>query len=148
MWSRAGVVSLHRPVCCLDARPESIWWQKMDAGREYAGFLVVLRTSSSTIKMQSTANIGGGFLLLFLVIVRYARTAFRDLFAAALRDLRCGHGQDRKAAPNRTAPARLRLQMQRLQPDHVGRAGAAGRSDPSPPSVDAAAAARVKIDRY
>jgi hypothetical protein len=110
VWSRAGVVNLHRTVCCLDARPGSIWWQKMEAGPECAGFLVVLRTSISTIKMQSRGNLGCAFLCC-LVIVRYACTAFRDLSAAALRDLRRGHGQDRKAAPNRTAPARLRLQV-------------------------------------
>jgi hypothetical protein len=57
--------TLHRTVCCLDARPGSIWWQKMDARREYAGFLVVLRTCISTIKMQSTANLGGAFLCCF-----------------------------------------------------------------------------------
>ena len=56
---------MHRAVCCLDARPGSIWWQKMDAGREYAGFLVVLRTSISTIKMQSTAILGRAFLCCF-----------------------------------------------------------------------------------
>ena len=78
-----------------------------------------------------------------LVIVRYARIAFRDLSAAALRELRRGDGQDWKAAPNRIAPARLRLQVRRLQPDHVGRAGAAGRNDPLPGSVDAL----VEIDR-
>ena len=65
MWSRAGVVSLRRTVCCLDARPGSIWWQKMDAGPECAAFLVVLRTSISTIKMQSTASLRGCFPLLF-----------------------------------------------------------------------------------
>jgi len=146
VWSRAVVVNLRRTVCCLDARPGSIWWQKMDAGREYAGFLVVLRTSISTIKMQSTANLGRAFLCC-LVIVRYVRTAFRDLSAAALRELRRGHGQDRKAAPDRIAPTRLRLQVRRLQPDHVGRAGAAGRSSPSPPRVGAPAAALVGIDR-
>jgi hypothetical protein len=32
VWSRAGVASLHPAVCCLDARPGSIWWQKMDGG--------------------------------------------------------------------------------------------------------------------
>jgi len=31
VWSRAGVASLHRTVCCLDARPRPIWWQKMDS---------------------------------------------------------------------------------------------------------------------
>ena len=30
--SRAGVASLRRAVCCLDARRQSIWWQKMDDG--------------------------------------------------------------------------------------------------------------------
>jgi hypothetical protein len=114
----------------------------MDARREYAGFLVVLRTSISTIKMQSTANLGV-LSFVVLVIVRYARIAFRDLSAAALRELRRGDGQDWKAAPNRIAPARLRLQVRRLQPDHVGRAGAAGRNDSSPGSVDAL----VEIDR-
>ena len=32
MWSRAGIPTLLRTLCCLDARPGSIWWQKMDAG--------------------------------------------------------------------------------------------------------------------
>jgi hypothetical protein len=132
VWSRAGLPNLDRTVCCLEARPGSIWWQKMDAGREYAGFLVVLRTSISTIKMQSTANLGCVLSFVVLVIVRYVRFAFRDLSAAALRDLRRGHGQDRKAAPNRIAPARLRLQVRRLQPDYVGRAGAAGQPNHQP----------------
>lgn len=65
VWPRAGVVSLPGAVCCLDARPGSIWWQKMDARRECAGFLVVLRTSISTIKMQSIANLPWCFPLLF-----------------------------------------------------------------------------------
>jgi hypothetical protein len=146
VWSRAGVVNLRGTVCCLDAPPGSIWWQKMDAGPECAAFLVVLRTSISTIKMQSTANLRACFLCC-LVIVRYVRTAFRDLPAAALRKLRRGYGEDRKAAPNRTAPTRLRLQVRRLQPDHIGRAGAAGRSSPSPPRVGAPAAALIRIDR-
>jgi len=37
----------------------------MDVRREYAGFLVVLRTSISTIKMQSSASLGGAFLYYF-----------------------------------------------------------------------------------
>jgi len=65
VWSRAGVVSLHHTVCCLDAGPGSIWWQKIDAGPECAGFLVVLRTFISTIKMQSIANLRRCFPLLF-----------------------------------------------------------------------------------
>ena len=71
-------------------------------------------------------------------IVRYVSTAFRSRLDAALRNLRGRHDQDRKAAPDRIAPARLRLQVPRLQPDNVGRAGAAGRSDPSPGRVNAA----------
>ena len=53
---RAGFSTLHCAVCCLDARPGSIWWQKIDAGREYAGILVVLRSFISTIKMQFIAK--------------------------------------------------------------------------------------------
>ena len=71
-------------------------------------------------------------------IVRYVSTAFRSRLDAALRNLRGRHDQDRKAAPDRITPARLRLQVPRLQPDNVGRAGAAGRSDPSPGRVNAA----------
>src|SRR5207253_5187367 len=113
-----------------------------------AATLVFLRTSFSTNKMQSTANLADAFLcFLLLSDSSYVRTAFRNRSAAALRNLRDRHGQDRKAAPNRIAPARLRLQMRRLQPDHVGRAGAAGSNAPSPPGADAAAAALVKTDR-
>ena len=79
--------------------------------------------------MQSIAKLGGAFLCC-LVIVRNARTASRDLSAAELRDVRRGHGQDRKAAANRTASARLRLQVRRLQPDHVGRAGSGSKKRP------------------
>ena len=109
--------------------------------------LVFLRTSISLNKMQSTASFAGAFLCLFLLSdSSYVRTASRNRSAAALRNLRDRHGQDRKAARNRIAPARLRLQVRRLQPDHVGRAGAAGTSEPSPPRAAAAAAARTKID--
>jgi hypothetical protein len=94
------------------------------------------------LRCNRQPNFAGAFLCCS-VIVRYVLTAFRDQSAAALRNLRDRHGQDRKAAPNRIAPARLRLQVRRLQPDHVGRAGAAGRNDPSPGSVDAL----VEIDR-
>ena len=92
---------------------------------------------SPRLRCNRQPNFAGVFLCCS-VIVRYVLTAFRNRFAAALRNLRDRHGQDRKAAPNRIAPARLRLQVRRLQPDHVGRAGAAGRNDPSPGSVDGA----------
>jgi hypothetical protein len=106
--------------------------------------LVFLRTPISLIKMQSTASFAdASFVHCCSAIVRYARTASRNRSAAALRNLRDRHGQDRKAAPDRIAPARLRLQVRRLQPDHVGRAGAAGRSAPPPPGVGAAPAALV-----
>lgn len=97
--------------------------------------------------MQSAAIIAKLSRLLLSAIVRYVRTAFRSRSAAVLRNLRGWHGQDWKAAPNWIAPARLRLQMRRLQPDHVGRAGAAGTSGPSPHSADTAVAARGKVDR-
>src|SRR5438132_4131633 len=113
-----------------------------------AATLVFLRTSFSTNKMQSTANLADAFLcFLLLSDSSYVRAAFRNRSAAALRDLRDRHGQDRKASPNRIAPARLRLQVRRLQPDHVGRAGTAGSNAPSPPSADAAAAALIRIKR-
>lgn len=112
--------------------------------------LVFLRTPISLIKMQSTPSFAGAFPLFIgcSAIIRYARAASRNRSAAALRNLRHRHGQDRKAAANRIAPAHLRLQVRRLQPDHVSRAGAAGRNDPPPPSVGAAAAALVEIDRH
>jgi hypothetical protein len=104
--------------------------------------LVFLRTPISLIKMQSTASFAElSFCSLLLSDSSYVRTVSRNRPAAALRNLRDRHGQDRKAAPNRIAAARLRLQVRRLQPDHVGRAGAAGRSDPPPLRVGAAAAA-------
>ena len=90
---------------------------------------------SPRLRCNRQPNFTGVFLCCS-VIIRYVLTAFRNRFAAALRNLRDRHGQDRKAAPNRIAPARLRLQVRRLQPDHVGRAGAAGRNDPSPGGVD------------
>ena len=65
MWSRAGLPTLHHTVCCLDARPGSIWWQKKDGGGTAPDDLVFLRTSISTIKMQSTAKPHRCFPLLF-----------------------------------------------------------------------------------
>jgi hypothetical protein len=109
--------------------------------------LVFLRTSISTIKMQSTAKLRRYFLCCS-VIVRHAITAFRNRSAAALRNLRDRHGQDRKAAPNRIAPTRLRLQVRRLQPDHVGRAGAAGRNHPAPGGVDGTAVLEHDSTRF
>jgi hypothetical protein len=91
------------------------------------------------LRCNRQPNFAGEFLYCS-VIVRYVLTAFRNQSAAALRNLRDRHGQHRKAAPNRIAPARLRLQVRRLQPDHIGRAGAAGRGDPSPGGINAAAA--------
>ncbi len=137
--------ALASPVCTLQC---VVWMPGRGrfGGKRWtmAATLVFLRTSFSTNKMQSTANFADIFLcFLLLSDSSYVRTAFRNRSAAALRSLRDRYGQDRKAAPNRIAPARLRLQVRRLQPDHIGRAGAAGRSDPLPPSVDAHAACKA-----
>ena len=113
--------------------------------RERAAILVFLRTPISTIKMQSEASFTDAFIYCS-AIRSYVRTAFRNRSAAALRSLRDRHGPDRKAAPDRTAPARVRIQVRCLQPDHIGRAGAQGRSATQPLGLDAAAAALVKID--
>jgi len=94
------------------------------------------------LRCNRQPNLTGAFLCCS-VIVRYVPTAFRNPSAAALQNLRDRHSEHRKAAPNRIAPARLRLQVRRLQPDHVGRTGAAGRKAPSP----AASLRQAEIDR-
>ena len=144
-WPRAGVVSLRRAVCCLDARWRTIWWQKIGARRRnVAPNLVFLRTRNSTIKMQSAAI----FVDVFFVFddSPYVGTAYRLPAAAALRNLRRRHRQYRKITARRVAPARLCLQMRRLPQDHIGRGGAAGRHVPSSDDIDAAATALIAID--
>jgi hypothetical protein len=92
-----------------------------------------------TIKMQSAASV----IDVFFVFddSPYVGTAYRIRAAAALRKLRRRHRQNWKVAPRGAASARLRLQMRRLQPDHLGRAGPAGRHVPPPGDIDQAAAA-------
>jgi hypothetical protein len=108
--------------------------------------LVVLRTSISRLRCNRlTASQMFSFAS---NDSSYVRTAFRDRPAAALRHLRRGHGQNWKAAAGRTAPARVRLQMRCLQPDHLDRAGTAGRHQPSQGSVNAAATALVNADPH
>ena len=108
--------------------------------RERAAILVFLRTPISTIKMQSEARFIEAFICCS-AIRSYVRTAFRNLCAAALRSVRDRYGSDRKAATDRTPPARVRIQVRFLQPDHIGRAGAEGRSASPPLGLGAAAAA-------
>ena len=143
--SRAAVASVRGAVCCLDARQRSIWWQKMDAKTEHGPEPRILTEFYSTIKMQSAASLTHVFFV--LNDSPYVRTAYRNPPAAALRNLRSRHGTNWKITASRVAPARLRLQVLRLQPDHVGRTGAAGRHVTSPDAVDPAAAALIAIDR-
>ena len=107
--------------------------------------LVFLRTRSPRLRCNQTPALQTLFCC--SAIVRYVGTAYRGRPAAALRSLRGRHGQNREAAPNRIAPARLRLQVRRLQPDHLRRGGPAGGSaSPLCKPDDAAAAAPVEID--
>jgi len=104
----------------------------------------ILTENNFTIKMQSAASIID--VIFVFDDSPYAGTAYRIRPAAALRRLRHRHRSSRKAATRRRAATRLRLQMRRLQPDHVGRAGAAGGHVPPPPDVDTAAATLIAID--
>jgi hypothetical protein len=117
----------------------------MDAKSGHGPEPRILTEFYSTIKMQSAASLTRVFFV--FNDSPYVRTAYRSPLAAALRDLRSRHGPNWKITANRIAPARLRLQMRRLQPDHVGRTGAAGRHVPSPGDVDPAATALTTIDR-
>ena len=143
--SRAGVASLRRAVCCLDARRQSIWWQKMDAKTGHGPEPRILTEFYSTIKMQSAASLTHVFFV--FNDSPYVRTAHRNPPAAALRNLRHRHGPNWKIAASRIAPARLRLQVLHLQPDHVDRTRAAGRHVTSPADVDPTDTALIAIDR-
>ena len=90
VWSRAGVASLHPAVCCLDARPGSIWWQKMDAAARAPDTSYSYGPPSPRLRCNRQPNFAGTFLCCS-VIVRYALTAFRNRSAAALRNLRDRH---------------------------------------------------------
>ncbi len=110
--------------------------------------LVFLRTPISLIKMQSTTSFADTFLCSLMLSdssicpYRIQKPVCRHAAKFA------GSARSGSESCHRIAPARLRLQVRRLQPDHVGRAGAAGRSDPPPLRGGAAAAALVEIDHH